>query len=159
MEEAPAQVIPKLVSFLTSSVSAGAQAAGPGRRMTAEKIAAQVPGGPGAGSSGVAGIRTVVLAGEPTNAGPYTIRLSVPAHTRIEAHSHRDERSATVFPAHGSSVTAPASTPRPSSRFRRAAFTPSPPGRMHFAETGAEPVVLHISGYGPTDTKYEASRQ
>ena len=158
VDEAPEQVIPKLVSFLTGSVSAGAQEADPGRRMTAAEIAAQVPGGPGAGSSGVAGIRTVVLAGEPTNAGPYTIRLSVPAHTRIEAHSHRDERSATVVSGtwqfgYGSSFDAKALKPLPPGSF----YT-EPAGRMHFAETGAEPVVLHISGYGPTDTRYEASR-
>jgi hypothetical protein len=24
----------------------------------------------------------------------------------------------------------------------------------HFAQTGAEPVIVQISGYGPTDTRY-----
>jgi hypothetical protein len=28
--------------------------------------------------------------------GPYTIRLSIPANTRIQAHTHRDNRSAVV---------------------------------------------------------------
>ena len=51
---------------------------------------------PGTGSSGVSGIQTVVLKGDPNEAGVYTIMLRVPAHTQIAAHSHRDDRVATV---------------------------------------------------------------
>ncbi len=29
-----------------------------------------------------------------------------------------------------------------------------PAGRHHFARTEAEPVIVEISGYGPTDTRY-----
>jgi hypothetical protein len=29
-----------------------------------------------------------------------------------------------------------------------------PAGANHFAQTGAEPVLVAISGFGPTDTKY-----
>ena len=54
-------------------------------------------GNPGTGSSGVGGIQTVVLKGNPDQAGVYTIMLRVPAHTQIAAHSHRDDRVATVI--------------------------------------------------------------
>ena len=50
----------------------------------------------GSGTSGVAGIRTTVVAGEPSLPGPYTIRLMIPSNTRIQAHTHRDNRSAVV---------------------------------------------------------------
>jgi hypothetical protein len=50
----------------------------------------------GSGTSGVAGIRTTVVAGEPSMPGPYTIRLTIPPNTRIQAHTHRDNRSAIV---------------------------------------------------------------
>jgi hypothetical protein len=50
-----------------------------------------------AGTSGVAGIRTTLIAGDPSKAGPYTIRLSVPANTHIQAHTHRDDRTAVVI--------------------------------------------------------------
>ena len=43
----------------------------------------------GTGSSGVSGIQTVVLKGDPNETGVYTIMLRVPAHTQIAAHSHR----------------------------------------------------------------------
>ena len=41
----------------------------------------------GAGTSGVGGIRTTVMSGDPTQDGPHTIRLSVPANTKIQAHT------------------------------------------------------------------------
>src|SRR6266851_1742761 len=43
------------------------------------------------GSSRLAGVHTKVLFGDPSKAGFYTILLFVPAHTTIQAHSHRDE--------------------------------------------------------------------
>jgi hypothetical protein len=47
------------------------------------------------GSSGLA-VHTKVLFGDPSKAGFYSILLFVPAHTTIQAHSHRDDRMATV---------------------------------------------------------------
>lgn len=29
-----------------------------------------------------------------------------------------------------------------------------PAGRSHFAQTGDAPVIVHLVGYGPTDTRY-----
>ncbi|MGH6814981.1 MAG: alpha/beta fold hydrolase, partial [Hyphomicrobiaceae bacterium] len=149
MEEAPAQVIPKLVEFLTRSGQGSAPS-----RLTPREIADLAQVGAGAGTSGVAGIRTTVLEGDPTKTGLYTIRLNVPANTRIEAHSHRDDRSATVvtgtwYLGYGDRFDATALKALPPGSF----YT-EPPGRMHFAQTTAEPVVVHITGYGPTDTTY-----
>jgi hypothetical protein len=48
------------------------------------------------GSSRLAGVHTKVLFGDPSKAGFYSILLFVPAHTTIQAHSHRDDRMATV---------------------------------------------------------------
>ena len=145
-----------LALILTLSGTGGAEDLA-GRRMTPAEIAGLPQGGPGAGSSGVAGIRTVVLAGDPTKPGLYTIRLSVPAHTKIQAHRHRDDRSATVVSGtwslgYGSTFESAALKSLPPGSF----YT-EPPGVMHFAETGAEPAVVYITGYGPTDTVYETT--
>ena len=152
MEEAPEQVIPKLVGFLNQTNRAGS-----GSRLTPREIADLAQSGPGAGTSGVAGIRTTVLEGDPTKPGLYTIRLSVPAKTRIKAHSHRDDRSATVvsgtwYLGYGDRFDAKALKALPPGSF----YT-EPPGLLHFAQTSDEPVVLHITGYGPTDTIYATS--
>jgi quercetin dioxygenase-like cupin family protein len=124
------------------------------KRLTPAELDAEQRVGPGAGTSGVAGIRTTVLSGNPEVAGLYTIRLEVPANTRIEAHDHPDDRNATVasgtwyfgygarFDEQALKALAPGS------------FYTEPPNEMHFARTGEVPVVLTITGYGPTGTRY-----
>jgi quercetin dioxygenase-like cupin family protein len=113
------------------------------------------------GSSGLAGVHTKVLFGNPAKAGFYTILLFVPAHTTIEAHSHRDDRVATVVSGewhfgYGDHFDAKSlKTLPPGSVY-------SEPGGVkhnHFARTDNDAVIVQISGYGPTDTHYfEASK-
>ena len=111
-------------------------------------------GNPGTGSSGVGGIQTVVLKGNPDQAGVYTIMLRVPAHTRIAAHSHRDDRVANVISGawhigYGDTFWEAKLKALPPGNF----YT-EPPSRNHFAETGDEPVVVQITGFGPSSTEY-----
>jgi quercetin dioxygenase-like cupin family protein len=108
----------------------------------------------GAGTSGVSGIRTTVVAGDPTQPGPYTIRLDVPANTKIQAHTHRDSRTAVVvagtwYFGYGSVAISSAEKALPVGSF----YT-EPAGVAHFAETKDTPVVVYITGFGPTDTVY-----
>jgi pimeloyl-ACP methyl ester carboxylesterase len=86
IDEAPDQVIPRLVTFLTAAPT----------RLTPPDIARLSTSAPGPGTSGVSGIKTTVLSGDPKSPGLYTLRLTVPPNTRIESHRHRDDRSATV---------------------------------------------------------------
>ena len=138
-----------LVLLTAATLGAGLQV-----RLTPDEIAAQVAHSAGAGTSGIAGIRTTVLGGDPSKAGLYTIRLSVPAHTRIAAHSHRDDRTAVVISGtwyfgYGESAGDSARKALPPG-----SFYSEPGGVAHFAETKDEAVVLYITGYGPTDTTY-----
>jgi pimeloyl-ACP methyl ester carboxylesterase/uncharacterized RmlC-like cupin family protein len=144
MDEVPDQVIPQLVSFLNRA----------SRRLTPSEIADLAQGGPGAGTSGVAGIQTTLLSGNPAGPGLYTLRLSVPANTRIEAHEHRDDRSVTVvsgtwYLGYGSRFDDKALKALPPGSF----YTELP-GQPHFAQTRADPVIVYITGYGPTSTTY-----
>jgi quercetin dioxygenase-like cupin family protein len=123
-------------------------------RLTAGEITAREAGGAGAGTSGVAGIQTTVLLGDPTKPGLYTIRLSIPANTTIQAHTHRDDRSAIVMSGtwyfgYGNLANAAATKALPPGSF----YT-EPGGVAHFALTRAEPVVVYITGFGPTNTVY-----
>jgi len=125
------------------------------RRMTPDEISKLEAMDAGPGTSGMAGIRTTVLSGDPTQPGLYTIRLFVPANLRIQAHVHRDQRSAVVVSGHWSIGYG--------DRFDASALRVLPPGSFytepreapHFASTGAEPVVVYISGVGPTDTRFQ----
>lgn len=106
----------------------------------------------------IAGIQTKVLYGDPSKAGFYSILLFVPANTTIQAHSHRDDRMVTVVSGNWQFGYG--------SRFDEKALKTLPPGSVysepkgkdHFARTGNESVVVQISGYGPTDTRYLDSK-
>lgn len=106
----------------------------------------------GVGTSGVAGIRTTLIAGDPSKAGPYTIRLSVPANTRIQAHTHRDDRTAVVLSGVWYFGYGPVSAESQEKALRPGSFYTEPGGVAHFAETKAEPVQVYITGNGPSDT-------
>ena len=143
---------------LLAVVILGAAAAADGpqsrQRLTPAEIEALVNTGPGAGTSGIAGIRTTTLFGNPTKSGLYTIQLTVPANTRIEAHSHPDDRVATVISGtwyfgYGDRNEESALKALPAGSF----YT-EPAGQLHFARTGKTAAVVQISGFGPTGTTY-----
>jgi len=128
----------------------------PPMRLTPSEMRASTLDGNQIGSSGLAGVHTKVLLGDPAKARFYSILLFVPAHTTIQAHSHRDDRMATVVSGvwhfgYGD-------------RFDAKSLKRLPPGSVyaepggvdhnHFAQTDTDPVIVHISGYGPTDTHY-----
>ena len=143
------------MSALFVALAAIAQAASINEiRLTPSEIAAKESGGAGAGTSGVAGIQTTILLGDPTKPGLYTIRLSIPANTKIQAHTHRNDRSAIVMSGtwyfgYGAVANETATKPLPPGSF----YT-EPGAVAHFALTKAEPVVVYITGIGPTDTVY-----
>jgi uncharacterized RmlC-like cupin family protein len=122
--------------------------------MTPQEVMSGDKGNSQIGSSKLAGVHTKVLAGNPAAAGFYSILLFVPAHTTIQAHSHRDDRMATVVSGNWQFGYG--------AHFDESALKALPPGSVysepgamnHFARTTDTPVVVHISGYGPTDTRY-----
>jgi quercetin dioxygenase-like cupin family protein len=128
----------------------------PEMRMTPAEIRSSAQDQNQIGSSGLKGVHSKVLFGDPTKADFYTILLFVPARTTIQAHSHRDDRVATVVSGewhfgYGDHFDAKSlKTLPPGSVY-------SEPGGVkhnHFAQTDADPVVVEISGYGPTNTHY-----
>ena len=68
----------------------------PEMRMTPAEIQASALDSNQIGSSGLPGVHTKVVFGDPSKVGFYTILLFVPAHTTIQAHTHRDDRVAIV---------------------------------------------------------------
>ena len=142
-----------LVTFIFIA-STSAQNTQPATRLDPSSIASIKPIAPGAGTSGVSGILTRVLKGDPSTTGLYAIELTVPANTRIEAHSHPDDRVATVvsgtwYIGYGNTFDIKELKALPPGSF----YT-EPPSKMHFARTGSSAVVLLITGIGPTGTEY-----
>lgn len=159
MEESPVYTVKLVRDFLDSPPSAGPS---PGiantdareKRLTPGEFEFPQQGNPGTGSSGVGGIQTVVLKGDPNESGVYTIMLRVPAHTQIAAHSHRDDRVATVISGTWRIGYGDKFDEAKLKALSPGSFYTEPPGRNHFAETGEEPVVVQITGFGPSSTEY-----
>jgi hypothetical protein len=125
----------------------GGQVVPPQARLTPAEIAAL----PSTGAPG--GVQTTVLYGDPTKPGLYTAMLAIPANFSLLPHTHGDSRTTTVISgtwyfAYGV-------------YFDPALFKPLPAGSLyseprrvaHFGQTKAEPVVLYVTGCGPSDTK------
>lgn len=131
------------------------QAQGGGElRLTPGEVTWPAPAAGAVGTSGVAGIQTVVLKGDPSKPGLYTMLLRVGPNTRIEAHAHSDDRVATVMSGtwyfgYGSQFSEPALKALPPG----SVYT-EPPNANHFAMTRDEGVVVQITGMGPTGTTY-----
>jgi uncharacterized RmlC-like cupin family protein len=123
-------------------------------RLSPSDIAALSEGGATAGTSGVEGIRTTVLYGDPTKAGPYTIALRVPPNMRIAAHGHRDARTAIVVSGVWRFGYGRKNDEALVKVLPAGSFYSEPAGVDHFAMTGPEGASVYISGYGPTSTDY-----
>jgi pimeloyl-ACP methyl ester carboxylesterase/uncharacterized RmlC-like cupin family protein len=155
MEERPAYTVALIRDFIDSPQVAGANAANLGEeRFAPAEYRFPQQGNPGTGSSGVGGIETVVLKGDPDQAGMYTIMLRVPAHTQIAAHSHRDDRVATVISGTWHIGYGDKFDEAKLKALPPGSFYTEPPARPHFAETGDEAVVVQITGFGPSSTEY-----
>ena len=144
---------PLIAALVLAACAASAQSL-PQMRMTPTEIRALTLDDNQIGSSKLPGVHTKVLFGDPAKAGLYMILLFVPAHTTIQAHSHRDNRMASVLSGewhfgYGEHFDAQSlKTLPPGSVYSE------PGGVNHFARTDADPVIVQISGYGPTDTRY-----
>jgi uncharacterized RmlC-like cupin family protein len=140
-----------LVVVLAAAVVSGQ---GGEQRVTPSEVKWPAAAAGGVGTSGIAGTQTVVLKGDPTKPGLYTLLLRVGPNTKIEAHAHRDDRVATVISGtwyfgYGKQFNEAALKALPPGSF----YT-EPPDANHFAMTRGEAVTIQITGTGPSATTY-----
>jgi pimeloyl-ACP methyl ester carboxylesterase/uncharacterized RmlC-like cupin family protein len=157
MEERPTETVSLIRNFLDSSQVAAPPVSASDlgeKRLTPAEYQFPQRGNPGTGSSGIGGIETIVLKGDPDKPGVYTIMLRVPAHTRIAAHSHQDDRIATVISGTWHIGYGEKFDEAQLKALPPGSFYTEPPSQAHFAETGEEAVVVQITGNGPSSTDY-----
>lgn len=109
----------------------------------------------GAGGSGNAKVTVVTILGDPSKPGPYSQLLKVGAGAKIPAHHHAGDRVGSVLKGtwhfgYGSKFDESSLKTLPVG----SVYT-EPSEASHFAMTGDEPVIVLITGFGPTDTVYE----
>ncbi|HWZ92745.1 MAG TPA: alpha/beta fold hydrolase [Polyangiaceae bacterium] len=150
MEEQPGPTTSAIRAFLQMApVGALPQA-----RLAASEVDALARNHGAAGTSGLTGVQTTVLSGDPNAPGPYAFEIRVPAHTRIAAHTHRDNRTAMVVSGEWHFGYGQSASDSASKTLTPGGFYTEPAGVAHFAFTGDAPTVVYISGIGPTDTEY-----
>jgi quercetin dioxygenase-like cupin family protein len=139
--------------FLVLASSAGLAA--PGQlALTPKEIDGLSKASGGPGSSGLPGVQSIVLFGDPKAAGPYVIALHVPAHTVIAAHTHRDSRTAAVISGTWRFGYGQVNLASDLKALPPGSFYTEPGGQPHYARTDDEPALVYITGIGPTDTVY-----
>lgn len=154
--------IPRLLAAMAATLAATAVSAReappmlPDYAKTITELSAIEPTG-GAGGSGNAKVQVVTILGDASKPGPYAQLLKVGPNAQIAAHHHDGDRVGTVLKGtwqfgYGT-------------EFDKSKLKTLPVGSVytepsdgpHFAMTGNEPVVVLITGTGPTDTVYEKS--
>jgi quercetin dioxygenase-like cupin family protein len=143
-----------IVPLLVIGAAAALAAQGKELRITPGEVSWPSAVAGGVGTSGAAGIQTVVLKGDPAKPGLYTLLLGVGPNTRIDAHAHPDDRVATVISGtwyfgYGKEFSEAALKALPPG----SVYT-EPPNANHFAATRGEGVVIQITGMGPSGTAY-----
>jgi uncharacterized RmlC-like cupin family protein len=109
----------------------------------------------GAGGSGNAKVQVVTIIGDTSKSEFYAQLLKVGANAQIAAHHHAGNRVGTVLNGtwhfgYGTEFDKTKLKTLPAG----SVYT-EPSGGPHFAMTGDEPVVVLITGNGPTNTVYE----
>jgi quercetin dioxygenase-like cupin family protein len=100
-----------------------------------------------------AGVRVVVIEGNPAQAGPFTMRLLFPGGTRVAPHFHPGIEHATVLSGVVAFGLGKSFEREKLRRFPGGSFIVIPPGLPHFGEV-LEDAVLQAHGMGPWQTTY-----
>jgi quercetin dioxygenase-like cupin family protein len=147
-----ASVAIALVATAASAENAGVKL--PDYAKTPTELSA-TPATGGAGGSGNAKVEVVTILGDASKPGIYTQLLKVGPGAQIPAHHHAGDRVGTVLQGtwhfgYGSEFDKTKLKTLPVG----SVYT-EPANEPHFAMTGNEPVIVMLTGTGPTDTVYE----
>ncbi|MFT3934130.1 MAG: cupin domain-containing protein [Chitinophagaceae bacterium] len=144
-----------IIVFVGSQLTALAQEGNGQLRMTPTEIKQLKAGGPHApGSSNLSAVQEIVIAGNPSQAGLYTIMLKVKAHTRIPAHLHPDSRMAMVHSGTWYFGYGDVFDEKKLKKLPAGSIYSEVINQNHFAMTGDEDVVVIINGYGPSGVQF-----
>lgn len=83
-----------------------------------------------------------------------TVSRRSPEHTHIAAHTHRDDRTATVVSGRWFLGYGRVARDSAAAALTPGSFYTEPAGVAHLAHTEDEPATVSITGVGPTDTVY-----
>jgi hypothetical protein len=101
---------------------------------------------------GMAGVQYVVLSGDPSKAGFYTIRAKFAPHVMSKPHWHPEARHVTVIKGTWWAGTGPVFDPASTSPVPAGGYAVHTPHEIHYDGSRDEEVIVQISGIGPSAT-------
>lgn len=138
---------------ISRGAAAPADAPLPMKRLTPKEISALAATSP----RNALGVQMTNLIGDPAKPGLYTVRVAIPAHTQAPPHTHRDNRSVTVISGTWQMGYGTKADPQALVSLPPGSVYTEPANRPHFSQTTSEPVVILVTGYGPSDTHFIAN--
>jgi uncharacterized RmlC-like cupin family protein len=104
-------------------------------------------------STRVAGLENADIVGDSNKPGDYVFRVRFPANFQVKAHTHPENRSYTIISGTWYIGWGETNDPQRMIALPPESFYTEPANVPHFVATRDEPVVVQISGTGPTATK------
>lgn len=101
---------------------------------------------------GLPGVKFVVIAGNPREAGPYTIRAKFAPGTMSRPHWHPEARFVTVMQGTWWAGEGEVLDPEKTTPVKVGGFAIHTPGKVHYDGAKDEEVIVQISGIGPSGT-------
>ncbi len=101
---------------------------------------------------GLPGVKFVVIAGNPREAGPYTIRAKFAPGTMSRPHWHPEARFVTVLQGTWWAGEGDVLDPEKTTPVKVGGFAIHTPGKVHYDGAKDEEVIVQISGIGPSGT-------
>jgi quercetin dioxygenase-like cupin family protein len=101
---------------------------------------------------GYEGVRVAVMAGDPSKAGLYVVRVNFPPGLMSRPHFHPDDRYAVVLKGTWWTGTGDTFDPATTVPVKAGGFMKHPAGGHHYDGAKDEEVILQLTGYGPTAT-------
>jgi uncharacterized RmlC-like cupin family protein len=102
------------------------------------------------GTGMMKGVDVAVLMGDPTKAGPYVVRLRMPANTKFPPHFHGDVENVTVISGNVWLGTGDTMDESSMKEFGPGDFVSIPANVHHYAMTKDSAAVVQIHGVGPS---------
>jgi len=101
---------------------------------------------------GLPGVKFVVLAGDPSQAGLYVIRAKFAPHTMSRPHWHPEARYVTVMSGTWWAGTGDSFDPDSTTPIPAGGFAIHTPGEVHYDGAKDEETIVQIVGIGPSAT-------
>src|ERR1700742_3023361 len=99
------------------------------------------------------GAQWFVLSGDPSKAGPYTVRLRLPAGYQIPAHSHPTTEAITVISGKLLLGMGDKLDEKKGTLLKDGGYAEAPPKMNHYA-IAKSPSVIQVHGTGPVEITY-----